>query len=247
MSGEERRVFKLDAVLALLCGVGGAEANDLVCYLVGRDCSAQEVTVAATLAKAWLFKVNPAFMDSKYDETGIYEDWIKAEKKRIGADNVSITAIPCAEVAPITAVLDTLAHNKETIIAKDAEIEELNGTIDGLKPFEGKTASLEKQVADLTAKIAKLEEEKSALQAETAEFKGKLPVAEGELNDTIKEIVTKALKDAVASVPMGAAAGAAVAAGGEAVAEAPAEEEGSSVPDDFGFGTSGSDGDGFGF
>ena len=159
---------------------------------------------------------------------------------------MSITAIPCGEVAPITAVLETLAHNKETLAAKEAEIEELNGTIEGLQPFEGKAASLEKQVADLKAKIEKLEGEKKALQAETAEFKGKLPVAESELNDTIKEIVTKALKDAVASVPMGAVAGAA-AAGGEAAAEAPAEEAGSSVPDDFGFGTSGPSSDGFGF
>ena len=81
MSGEERRIFKLDAVLALLSGVGGADASDLVGYLVGRDLNAQEVAVAATLAKAWLFKVNPAFMDSKYDEAGIYEDWIKRREE----------------------------------------------------------------------------------------------------------------------------------------------------------------------
>jgi hypothetical protein len=75
----------------------------------------------------------------------------------------------------------------------------------------------------------------------TAQFQGKLPVDEKEINSTIMDMVTKALKDAIKSVPLGGGGGGAAA---EAAAEEVAEEAGG---DTFGFGGDAPAGDGFGF
>lgn len=243
MSEEGRRVFKMDTILALLAGKESEATSDLLRFLTQRELSSQEEGIVTTLAKAWLFSMNPPFMDCKLAETDIYDEWVAKECKRLG-DNLSVEPIPADELSTITGILDTLVANKATIAEQGEKIAELDAKVAELAPFEGKTADLEKKVEDLTGKVEGLETEKAELKKETAGFAGKIAVAESELNSTISDIVTKALKDAVASVPTGGGA----AADGEAAAEeAPAEEAGGGVPDDFGFGASGDDSDGFGF
>ena len=241
---EERKVFKIEKVLALLAGKTGGEVSELLFFLTQQDLDAQGEAMVAPLAKAWLCSQHPPFMDCRITEDAIYEDWIAATAKKIG-DNVSLKPISEDDLAPILTVIDTLAQGKATVAEQVDKIAELEAKVAELAPFEGKAADLEKKVAGLEGDKEKLNKEVVALKKETAAFQGKLPVAESELNDTIKDIVTKALKNAVAAVPAGAVAGA--AEGGEAAAEAAPEEATSSVPDDFGFGASGSDGDGFGF
>jgi chaperonin cofactor prefoldin len=241
MSEDARRVIKMETVLGLIAGKSGDDVSDLLRFLTQRDLSAQEEGIVAPLAKAWICSQHPPFMEKPYDPTAIYEDWVQKETKRIG-DNISVAPIAEGEMAGIAAVLDMLAENKNTIAALNDEKAELEAKVAELQPFVKKSEDLEKKVGQLEGKIATLEKDNKELKSQTAEFQGKLPVAENELNDTIKDIVTKALKDAVKSVPLGAAAG------GEEVAEAVAEEDTSGgVPDDFGFGASGSDGGGFGF
>ncbi len=244
MSEDARRVIKMETVLGLIAGKSGDDISDLLRFLTQRELSTQEEGIVAPLAKAWICSKHPPFMESPYDPTAIYEDWVQKGIKRLG-DNISVAPIAEGEMSGIGAVLDMLTDNKNTIAALNDEKGALEAKIAELQPFVKKSQDLEKKVGQLEGKIAGLEKDAKELKAQTAEFKGKLPVAESELNDTIKEIVTKALKDAVKSVPLGAAAG---AAGGEAVAEAVVEEDTSGgVPDSFGFGASGSDGGGFGF
>jgi uncharacterized coiled-coil protein SlyX len=241
MSEEGRRVFKIETVLALIAGKAGSEVTDLLCYLTQRDLSAQEEGAVAPMAKGWIYSQNPAFMEAKFDETDVYADWVAKQAKRLD-DNVSLTPIPAGELEGINAVLDSLNAAKETVAEQASTIEELEAKVSELEPYPGKVEELEKKVEELSGKIEELESENKELKSATAEFEGKVPVAEDELNNTIKDIVTKALKDAVASVPAGAAGEA-----GEAAPAAAEEEQTGGVPDDFGFGSSGSDDSGFGF
>ena len=84
-------------------------------------------------------------------------------------------------------------------------------------------------------------EQMETLRKQVAEFQGKVAVSHDDLMQTIKDAIKDGLKGMVVG---GAAAGAAVA-GADAAEAAPAEEN--AVPDDFGFGSSGSNSDGFGF
>lgn len=241
---EGRKIFPLDTILALLSGVGGADTSGLLSFMTAKELNPEQEAIVAPLAQAWLCKLHPAFLESKFSEDAPYENWVAAEKKRIG-DNVSLTPIPEAEMTGIETVLSAVDAAKATAAEKTEEAEALAAKVAELEPFEAKAGELEKKVEGLEGQVASLQEEVSELKSKNAEFEGKLPVDENGLNDSIKEIVTKALKDAVASVPMGAAAGAA-AEGGDA---APAEEavEDSGPAPDFGFGSSGDDADGFGF
>ncbi len=242
---EERKVFKIEKVLALLAGKTGGEVSELLFFLTQQDLDATGEAMVAPLAKAWLCSQHPPFLDCRFTPESIYEDWIAANAKKIG-DNVSLKPILEDDMAPIITVIETLAQQKATVAEQAEKLAGLEAKVAELEPFEAKAAELEKKVAGLEGDKEKLNKDVVALKKETAAFQGKLPVAESELNDTIKDIVTKALKDAVASVPAGAA-GAVAAEGGEAAAEAAPEEAGGGVPDDFGFGASGADGDGFGF
>ncbi len=246
MSEEGRRVFKMDTVLGLLAGKGGGDVTDFMGYLTGRELNAQDEGAVQALVIAWLYKSHPAFMDSQYEETTVYDEWVQAQKKKHG-DNISIPPIPADEMAPIAAILDTLEKNRQTIADQSAKIEELEGTAAELEPFKAQAEKQEKEIESLKEKVASLEEQNSELKAQTAEFEGKLPVAEAELNSTIADIVKNALKNAVAAVPAGAAAA------GDEGAAAPVDDagadDGSTAPpaDDFGFGGGPGGGDGFGF
>lgn len=239
---EDRRVIKMETVLGLIAGKSGDDVSDLLGFLAQRELTAQDETIVAPLAKAWICSQHPPFLENPYKEPEIYEEWVQKEIKRLG-DNISVAPIPEDELAGITSVLDLLHENKKTIAEQAETIETLEAEKAEIEPFVKKAGDLEKKVEQLNGTIEKNNEEIAKLKEQTAEFQGKLPVAESELNDTIKDIVTKALKDAVKAVPAGAAAG---EAGAEVAEEAAAEESGG-VPDDFGFGASGDDSDGFGF
>jgi len=242
MSEDARRVIKMETVLGLIAGKSGDDVSDLLGFLTQRELTAQDETIVAPLAKAWICSQHPPFLENPYKETEIYEEWVQKEIKRLG-DNISVAPIPADEVAGINSVLDLIHENKKTIAEQTETIKALEAEKAELEPYVKKTADLEKKVEQLNSTIGKNNEEIAKLKEQTAEFQGKLPVAESELNDTIKDIVTKALKDAVKAVPVGAAAGEA----GEEAAEAAAEDTSGGVPDDFGFGASGGDSDGFGF
>lgn len=249
MSDEGRRVFKMDAVLGLIAGKQTAAGSDLLGYLSQRDLAAEEEAAVAPIAKGWLYSQHPAFMQSDFNEMANYDEWVKKECARLG-DNVSLQPIPAAEMAGINGVLDKMAEFKATIAAKTAENSGLAAQIKELTPFKGQAADLEKKLGQSEQKVASLNGDIANLRKELAPFQGKVAIDEKEIESSVKDMVSRAVKDALKALPLGAAAGAAVA-GAAAEGEAASFEESSSdsggVPDTFGFGASGASDDGFGF
>lgn len=250
MSEEARRVFKMETILGVIAGKSGADVADLLGYLAQRELSTEELGAVAPIAKGWLYSLEPRFMNCEYSETEGFEEWAQKQAASLG-DNVSIEPIPAAEMAGIAVVLDKMADSKATLAAQAAEIADLKAKVEGLAPFEGKTATLEKQVADLTEKLDKAKADLTAAQKELKTFDGKVAINEKEIESSVKDMVSKGLKEALANLPVGAAVAAGAVAGDEAAAAEPAGFEeaasGSDVPDDFGFGASGASDDGFGF
>ncbi len=244
---EERRVIKMQTLLALVAGKDDGEVSDLLGFLTQRELSATEEEVVKPLVRAWVLNQKPELMNVTINEGDIFEEWAEKQEKQLGGGSVSIPPIPENEMTPVSVVLDTMQNQARVNAEQAATIKGLEAKVEELEPFPGTCSGLESKVEQLEGKVESLEAEKAELQSQVSEFSGKLPVAEDELNTTIKDIVTKALKDAVAAVPVGAAAGAAAAGAGEANAAVEPEEESGGVPDDFGFGASGSDNDGFGF
>lgn len=246
---ENRMMVKMETILALWTGKGGAGQKELMEFLTGRSLCDCETTLVTPLVKAWLASQLPALLGAKADPAAIYEEWLKKECARLGGENASLEPIPADELAGLVMVLDKVAASAAAVNDAQAKVAAMEAKVAEMTPYKAKAEKFEKEATQLKGKVDGLTKEVADLKAQVAGFKGMVPVAEEDINATIKDIVTKALKDAVASVPLGAAVGAA-AAGGEAAAEtgfdAPAEEA-NAVPDDFGFGASGPSNDGFGF
>ncbi|MFV0421148.1 hypothetical protein [Oleidesulfovibrio sp.] len=247
MSDEARRVFKMETILGLIAGKRGADISDLLGFLSQRDLSEVEEGAVAPIAKGWLYSLHPDFMKSEFSETDVFEEWAAKEAGRLG-DNVSLEAIPANQMAGISAVLDKMAADVAENAAQAAELAAAKAEVAELAPFKAQAEKLEKQVADLQGKLEAAQTDAATAKKELAGFSGKVAINETEIESSVKDIVSRAVKDALKALPVGAAAGAVAA---DAVAEdAPAgfdEPEEPSVPDSFGFGASGSDGDGFGF
>ena len=109
-----------------------------------------------------------------------------------------------------------------------------------LAPYQGKAEELQKKCDKLEDTIKTMKTDMGGLRRQVAEFQGKVAINHDELMQSIKD----AIKDNLKNITVGVAA--AGVAGEAAAAEEPAQEEGG-VPDDFGFGTSGANSDGFGF
>lgn len=246
MSDEARRVFKMETILGLIAGKLSADTSDLLGYLTQRELCAEEKGAIAPFAKGWLYSQHAPFVDCAYSEGAVYEEWLKKEAARLG-DNVSIEPIPADEMAGMAVILDKIAEFKATIAGQTEEISGLTEKVAELEPFQGQASDLEKKVADLEGKLETAQADLAGAKKEIAGFAGKIAIDENDIESSVKDMVSKAVKDALATLP----AGAAVAAAGEtdtaAAEEATAEEATDDVPDDFGFGASGANDDGFGF
>ncbi|OBQ56252.1 hypothetical protein [Halodesulfovibrio spirochaetisodalis] len=248
MSDEARRVFKMETILGLIAGKGGTDVSDLLCYLTQRELSADEEGVVAPMSKGWLYSMEPRFMQCCYEEGEPFDAWTKKQASKLGS-NVSIEPIPATDMASISIVLDKLADAKATVAEQASAIEGLQANVAEFEPFKAQAADLEKKVEDLSGKLDAAQTDLAKAKKELKTFEGKVAINETEVESSVKDIVSRAVKDALASLPAGAAVAAAAdgAEAAPAAEEAPAEDAGSSVPDDFGFGASGSDDSGFGF
>ena len=256
MSDEGRRVFPMETVLGVIAGKDGADVLDFLGYAVKRDVSDECRPAVSPMVKGWLYSLHPAFMKASYTENLSFDLWTAEQKKKLG-DNVSIYPIPDTELAGIDVLFETVENARQTAEDKEAEAEEAQAAkaaaeaeAKTLAPFKKKAEDLEKKVAQLEEKNTNLMAEVAELKEKLASFDGKVAVDEGDLEKSVKDIVSKAVKAALGGL-VAAGAGAAAAADGapaafEEAEAAPAEDAGG-VPDTFGFGTSGADGDGFGF
>ena len=250
MSDDGRRVFPMETALGVIAGKGGDDVLDFMGYAVGRSVDEDCRPAVNPMVKGWLFSLNPQFLNTGFDDKLGFDNWVNEQKKKLG-DNVSIPPMPPADLAGIEALFDMVEQARQTAEDKIAEAEEALGAkeaadaeIKVLTPFKKKTEDLEKKVAQLEDKNKALMNEVDELKEKLSAFDGKVAIDEKEIEKSVKDIVTRAVGSIAAAG--GVAAGAAAAEGGEAPAGF--EEAGSdAVPDSFGFGASGSDGDGFGF
>lgn len=251
MSDEGRRVFPMETALGVVAGKGGADVLDLMGYTVGRSVCECCRPALNPIVKGWLYSLNPEFMKAGYDENLGYDIWVNEQKRKLG-DNVSLPPMPESELVGINTLLDTVEGAMQTAEAKTAEAAEAvqakeaaEADIKSLTPFKKKAEDLEAKVAQLEEKNNALGGEVSELKSKLASFDGKVAIDEDAIEKSVKDIVSRAVGSLAAA---GGVAAAADGASGDAPADfASAEPAADSVPDSFGFGTSGSDGDGFGF
>lgn len=240
MSDSDRKVFPVESVLALVVGKEGVDVKDLAGYIAGRsiacDCCARAV---GPFAAAWLARWYPKFMDMEWSEEQSWEAFVNRSRSVLG-DKISLTPMDGRTKAMTARTLDYLAETYESMAAQTAAAAALEERVRAMEPAEARAETLQKKVDELEAKIKTLNTDMGGLRKQVAEFQGKVAVSHDELMQSIKD----AIKDGLKGMVVGGAAGAAVAGAADDAA-APAEE--SSVPDDFGFGTSGSNSDGFGF
>jgi hypothetical protein len=241
MSDVARKVFPLESVLALLVGKEDAVAAELAGFLTGRSLCRCSAALVAPMASGWLANLYPAFINLQYDESRPWATFVSGMKNQVG-DHVSVPPMTGQARAMVAKVLDVMAEKAETLKAQAVEITGLQARVAALEPFQGKTEEQDKKISQLEAKVKSQTADIGALRKEMIPFQGKMPVDQQELENIIKDAIVKNLKNFTGGV---AAAGA-VAVAGEAATEAAPEESGG-VPDSFGFGASGSDGDGFGF
>ena len=249
MSDNDRRVFPMESALGVVTGKGGGEVLDFLGYAVQREiCDCARPAVAPAV-KGWLYSLNPDFFSIAVDEGMDYEAWVTQQKKKLG-DHFSVEPMPAHEVEGINALLDSIESAETDAEDGKAQAEAAQAELKALAPFKSKAADLEKKVAQLEEKNKALTEEVSKLKGELAGYAGKVAVNEKDLEQSVKDLVSRAVKDALASLPVAAAGAGAAAASGDTAAAAPAGfDDGATVapPDDFGFGSSGASGDGFGF
>ena len=238
MSDSDRKVFPVESVLALVVGKEGVDIKDIAGYVVGRsiacDCCAKAV---GPFAAAWLARWYPKFMDLTWSEDQSWEGFVTRGRGMLG-DNVSLTPMDGRTKALAGQTLDYLADTFASLSAQTAAVVKLEERVRELEPAEARAEALQKKCDELEAKIKTMNSDMGGLRKQVAEFQGKVAVSHDDLMQTIKD----AIKDGLKGMVVG---GVAAVAGADAAEAAPAEEN--AVPDDFGFGASGSNSDGFGF
>ena len=254
MSDQGRRIFPMETALNVVAGKGGADVLDFLGFAVNREVSDECRPAVNPMVKGWLYSLNPDFMKVAYNESTSYSAWVADQKRKLG-DNVSMTPMSAGDLAGIEALFDMVENAKQTAEDKEAEAEEAQAAQAAAEAEAKKLAPFKKKAEDLEKKVAQLEEKNNALNAEIKELKakaaafdGKVAVDEGDLEKSVKDIVSKAVKAALGGlVAAGGVAALAEGAGADEPAAEEAAADAGGVPDTFGFGTSGSDGDGFGF
>lgn len=233
---DKRKVFPVEKVLELVTGKNGADVKEIAGYILGEtvDCDLCAKT-AAPFAAAWLARWYPRFVDLTYKEGESWQTFVNHAAKSLG-DNVSITPMDDNMKAQVTQVLRTIKDTENSLARQTAEVVELEKRIKELQPLEGRLNAAQKKNDELENKIKAMKADAVALQRKVAEFQGKMPIDHDALMDSIKSAIKDGLK--------GATVAGAAATGAPTEAQAPEKEE---VVEEFGFGSSGADNDGFGF
>lgn len=244
---DDRKVFPLETVLALVTGKKDADVTELAGFITGHSvtCTACAATVAP-FAAAWLARWYPKFMDCEWAEGQDWQAFVAKARKALG-DNVSLTPMSGRVKALAGQALDALTEANAAVARQTDAVVRLEARVRELEPFEARAAAAQKQCDTLEDKLKAMKAEMGGLTRQVAEFQGKVAVNHDELMQTIKDAIKTGIKDGLKGMAVGVAAAAGTAGAADAGAEADLPAEESSVPDDFGFGASGADSDGFGF
>ncbi len=250
MSDTGRRIFKMETALGVIANQSGADVLDFLGFAISRSvCECCRAGVAP-IVKGWLYSLNPDLMKYPFDGSTSFNGWVNEQKGRFG-ENVSLEAMPAAEVAGIHSMLDQVEKAfqdaKDSAAAAEAAAKAQKAAEDQAKtlaPFKAKAEDLEKKLAQLEDKNKAAAKDLADAKAKLASFDGKVAINENEIEKAVKDIITKT----IGTMSFAGAVGATAEAG--AAPEATAEERTDSagaVPDTFGFGASGASDDGFGF
>ena len=254
MSDDGRKIFPIENALEVLANSKNEGALSFMSYAVQREVCEECSIAVAPMVKGWLYTLHPEFMRGDKAGNKPYPVWVEELKTRLG-DNVSVPPMEEDALTGLADMLDTMQALKDVAAAKTAEAEEAVAKYAAVAPFEGKAAKLETEVAKLKEQVAQLEAKNKAAnadlataKADLAAFDGKLAVDENDVVNSVKGMVEKALKAALASMPAGGAvAGAAPAAAGATASTAAPAAGGTAAPaEEFGFGSTFGDSE-FGF
>ena len=242
MSDTSRKVFPVETVLALVTGKEGVDIKEIAGFVTGRSVPCDTCAKAVgPFAAAWLVRCFPKFAELNWIEGQSWNAFVSTGRNLLG-DNVSLPVMDGLTMALCGKVLDALEETRDSLTAQTAANAAQEERVRALEPAEARAAALDKKVGELEDKIKATNADMGGLRRQIAEFQGKVAISHDELMETIKDAIKDGLQGMVVG---GAAVGAAAAAeGGEAATAAPEEN---SVPDDFGFGASGANSDGFGF
>ena len=238
---DDRKIFPLETILALVTGKEGVNVQELAGFITGRavTCAACAAAVGP-FAAAWLARWYPKFMDIDWADGQDWNAFVAKWRKTVG-DSVSLTPMDGRTKALTAKALDAMAESNAAATRQSEAVVRLESRVRELEPFESRAESAQKKCDELEARLKAMKAEVGGLTRQVAEFQGKVAVNHDELMQTIKD----AIKDGLKGMVVGDAA-ATGAAGSAAADEAPGAAAGG-APDDFGFGDSGADADGFGF
>lgn len=236
---DERKVFPVETVLELVVGRKNADVREISSFILGKPIGdSVSVKALAPFAAAWLARWYPRFMDIEWKEDQSWESFVKQASANLG-DHISITPMTGRLKALATEVQDELADASVSVSRQTDAAVKLEKKVRELEPMQGRAEAAQKKCDQLEETIRAMKTDLGVLQRKVAEFQGKMPVDHDELLASIKDAIKDGLK--------GVAIGTTVAGTVEAAASSETAAAESSVPDDFGFGTSGPDADGFGF
>lgn len=236
---DERKVFPIEPVLALVAGHKHVQTRDLAEFLLGRTVNDDTLQKAAgPFAAAWLARWYPSFMDLDWQKDANWPEFV-ARCRGILGDQISLCPLAGRTKALADDVLDALEESRSALARQTAAAAGLEAKVRELKGAETRAESCKAEIDKLEKQVKKQKADMAALQRQVAEFNGKMPVSHDELMQNIKD----AIKDGLKGVSIGAAVTGTV----EAAAEAEAPQKAEVSEDDFGFNSSSTNNDGFGF
>ncbi|TVM16898.1 hypothetical protein DPQ33_10850 [Oceanidesulfovibrio indonesiensis] len=224
---DARKIFSMSTFAAYIKGVNKeaqiTNIKEMLEHLTGREISEDTLPFAEALGKAYVYEQHPELCKMKGKEV-----------LNLG-DNVSVTPMSAEAKAEADAVFARIEGYQKTLEEQSARIKELEAA---KTEFETKAAALEKDLAEYKGKVEAFE----------ASAKGEGDKVIVTSQQTVEEYIGK-VNELLEQIENVKKHGVVTVAAGEGAAAAPAggAEESGGVPDDFGFGASGSDGDGFGF
>ncbi|MBQ7457381.1 MAG: hypothetical protein IJS54_07240 [Desulfovibrio sp.] len=242
MSDSSRKMFPVATVMALVTGKEGFDIKEIAGYVAGRSiCCDTQAKAVGVFAAAWLARWYPKFTGMIWNEgSQSWEAFVSQAKSQLG-EYVSLSPMDERTKELANQALDFMVDAQKSVAAQTESAMKLEERVRELEPVAEQAKALQKKVDELEAKIKTMNTDMGGLRRKVAEYDGKVALEQDELMRTIKDAIKDGMKGMVV------ASGAAVAgAEGAASSAEPAAEE-NSVPDDFGFGTSGANADGFGF
>lgn len=238
---EDRKIFPVGQVLELITGKNDADISSLVSFITGKANLGPEATKAvAPFAYAWLARWYPKFMDMEWKEDQSWEAYLRQVSHILG-DKVSIVPISGRMKTLVSDVLDNIADTQDALTRQTETAVKLEKEVKVLEPLKNLLDASQKKNDELEAKIKSMKSEILALNRKALEFEGKVAMNQDELMQSIKDAIKDGLK--------GVAIASSVATS-QPAADSPAETsspQASAPEDEWGFGSSSSSSDEFGF